>query len=143
MKKIVILKAEFYPEITNMLLEGVKSALESYEVKTTEISVPGCFELPLVAKMIAEQKKYDGFISLGCVIRGATSHYDIVCDVMSRGLNKVAMKNNLPHGFGVVTVENYGQAIERASIAQVNVGKNAVKAVMKLIEIKDKINNDQ
>ena len=97
--------------------------------------VPGAFEIPLVAKKMAESKKYDAVICLGAVIRGSTSHYDYVCNEVSKGVAQVGLQTGVPTIFGVVTTENIEQAIERAGTKAGNKGADAAMAAMEMASL--------
>ncbi|HBG7796058.1 TPA: 6,7-dimethyl-8-ribityllumazine synthase, partial [Clostridioides difficile] len=123
--KIGIINSRFNEFITSKLLSGAEDCLLRHDVSTKNIEivwVPGAFEIPLVAQKMAKSGKYDAIICLGCVIRGATSHYDYVCSEVSKGIAKVSLDNELPVIFGIVTTENIEQAIERAGTKAGNKG---------------------
>ncbi|EQG75393.1 6,7-dimethyl-8-ribityllumazine synthase [Clostridioides difficile DA00165] len=105
--------------IINSRISGAEDCLLRHDVSPENIEivwVPGAFEIPLVAQKMAKSGKYDAIICLGCVIRGATSHYDYVCSEVSKGIAKVSLDSELPVIFGIVTTENIEQAIERAAL---------------------------
>ena len=115
--KVGIVAARFNEFITSKLVSGALDGLKRHEVEEEDIElawVPGAFEIPLAAKKMADSKKYDAVICLGAVIRGATSHYDYVCNEVSKGIASVGLNSGIPVLFGVVTTENIEQAIERA-----------------------------
>lgn len=123
--KIGIVAARFNEFIVSKLVSGAQDCLYRHNVAKEDIElawVPGAFEIPLVAQAMARTKKYDAVICLGCVIRGATSHYDYVCNEVSKGIAKVSLDENMPVMFGVVTTENIEQAIERAGTKAGNKG---------------------
>jgi len=125
--KIGIVVAKFNDFITKKLLEGSLDAFEQYEIDTENIEVawvPGAYEIPLVAKKMAEKNEYDALICLGAVIRGETTHYDYVCNQAATGIGKVSLDTNLPIIFGVLTTENKDQALERSGIKGKNHGFN-------------------
>ena len=97
--------------------------------------VPGAFEIPLIAKKMAKSGKYDGIICLGAVIRGATSHYDYVCNEVSKGVALVNMETEVPTAFGVLTTENIEQAVERAGTKAGNKGSDAAMAVIEMVNL--------
>jgi len=151
MNKIIIIVANFYPHIAKMLIDGAVSQISqiNQEIKKAKkeeeycyeiIEVPGAFEIPVAIKIIAKSPKYKndiaGFVALGCVIRGETTHYDYVCLESARGINKLAMKYELPIGYGIITAENERQAIERADKNSKNKGGNAVNACIEIIKLK-------
>ena len=101
--------------------------------------VPGAFEIPVVAKKMAESGKYDAVICLGAVIRGSTTHYDYVCNEVSKGVAQVGMNSGIPTIFGVVTTENIEQAIERAGTKAGNKGSDSAMAAMEMANLLKKI----
>ena len=131
--KIGIVVARFNEFITGKLLSGALDALKRHDVDENNVDVawvPGAFEIPLVAKKLAASGKYDAVITLGAVIRGATSHYDYVCNEVSKGVSHAAISTGIPVIFGVVTTENIEQAIERAGTKAGNKGwDSAVTAI--------------
>lgn len=136
--KIGIVVARFNEFITNKLLGGAIDTLRRHETDETNIDVawvPGAFEIPLVAKKMAESKKYDAVICLGAVIRGSTSHYDYVCNEVSKGVAQVGLQTGVPTIFGVVTTENIEQAIERAGTKAGNKGADAAMAAMEMASL--------
>ena len=117
--KIGIVAARFNEFIVSKLIAGARDALLRHDVKEEDIDlawVPGAFEIPLIAKKMAESGKYDAVICLGAVIRGATSHYDYVCAEVSKGIATVSLQAQIPVLFGVLTTDTIEQAIERASV---------------------------
>ena len=115
--KIGIVVSRFNEFITSKLLSGAEDTLRRHGANEDDITVawvPGAFEIPLIAKKMAKSGKYDGIICLGAVIRGATSHYDYVCNEVSKGVALVNMETEVPTAFGVLTTENIEQAVERA-----------------------------
>ena len=99
--------------------------------------MPGAFELPLAAKLLAESGKYAGIVCLGAVIRGETTHYDYVCNEAARGIQDIALATGVPCGFGVLTVENYEQALERSGEGKRDSGAHAAEAVLAVLQIKN------
>ena len=117
-EKIGIVCARFNEFIVSKLLGGAIDGLVRHGVKEENIDVawvPGAFEIPLICEKMAKSGKYDAVIALGTVIRGATSHYDYVCNEVSKGVAQVSLNSEIPVLFGIVTTENIEQAIERAS----------------------------
>jgi len=138
MKKILIVEARFYPEISDLLLEGavqqIKKAGFSYEV----VEVAGALEIPIAISFANYSGQYDGFVALGCVIRGETSHYDVVVNESARGLMNLSLEKHIALGNGILTVENEQQALERADCKRLDKGGFAVKACLKIIELQKK-----
>lgn len=136
--KIAIVVARFNEFITSKLLGGALDVLKRHEVEDENISVawvPGSFEIPLVAKKMAESKKFDAVICLGAVIRGATTHYDYVCNEVSKGVAAVGLQTGVPTIFGVVTTENIQQAIERAGTKAGNKGSDAAMSAIEMANL--------
>lgn len=139
MKKILIISAGFYEQYEEMLMEGATYALDKAKKKYKILKVPGCFEIPAALSMAIKNDSYSGFVTLGCVIRGQTSHYDHVCNEVVRGINKLAIDNNIAVGLGVITAENDEQAAARADIRQKDVGGRAAQACLAMQVIKSKM----
>jgi 6,7-dimethyl-8-ribityllumazine synthase len=131
--KIAIVVGRFNEFITSKLLSGALDALKRHGVDENDVDVawvPGAFELPFIAKKMAASSKYDAVITLGTVIRGSTSHYEIVCNETAKGVAQASMTTGVPVIFGVVTTENIEQAIERAGTKAGNKGwDSAVTAI--------------
>jgi 6,7-dimethyl-8-ribityllumazine synthase len=131
--KVGIIVARFNEFITSKLLSGAQDALKRHGVEEENIDVawvPGAFEIPLIAKKMADSKHYDAIITLGTVIRGATSHYDYVCNEVAKGVANVGLQSGMPVIFGVLTTESIEQAIERAGTKAGNKGwDSAVSAI--------------
>ena len=140
--KVGIVVARFNEFITSKLLGGALDALHRHEAKDEDIDVawvPGAFEIPVVAKKMAESGKYDAVIALGAVIRGSTTHYDYVCNEVSKGVAQGGMQTGVPTIFGVVTTENIEQAVERAGTKAGNKGTDAAMAAMEMANLLKKI----
>ena len=136
--KIGILAARFNEFITSKLLSGAQDALVRHDVKDDNIDVawvPGAFEIPLIADKMAKSGKYDAVICLGAVIRGNTSHYDYVCNEVSKGIAHVSLESGIPVMFGVVTTENIEQAIERAGTKAGNKGFDVAVGAIEMINL--------
>ena len=136
--KFGIVVARFNEFITSKLLGGALDTLHRHAAKDDEVDVawvPGAFEIPLAAKKMAESGKYDAVICLGAVIRGSTSHYDYVCNEVSKGVAQVGMSTGVPTIFGVVTTENIEQAIERAGTKAGNKGADGAMAAMEMANL--------
>jgi 6,7-dimethyl-8-ribityllumazine synthase len=131
---IAIAVATFYDELAERLVAGAKRALggdaDVYEV-------PGAFELPIAALLLAESGRYDGVVCLGAVIRGETDHYDYVCGEAARGIQDVQLRTGIPCGFGVLTCDNYDQALARAGEGKRDSGAHAAEAVLAVLRIRD------
>ena len=136
--KVGIVCARFNEFITSKLLSGAEDALTRHGVRDEDIDVawvPGAFEIPLVAKKMAESGKYDTVICLGAVIRGATSHYDLVCNEVAKGIAQVGLASSIPVMFGVVTAENIEQAIERAGTKAGNKGYDVAMSGIEMVNL--------
>lgn len=136
--KFGIVVARFNEFITNKLLSGALDALKRHGVDEKDIEVawvPGAFEVPLVAKKMADLKRYDGVICLGAIIRGATPHFDYVAAEVSKGVAKVGLDANLPVIFGVLTVDSIEQAIERAGTKAGNKGWEAANTAIEMANL--------
>ena len=126
--KIGVVVARFNDFITGRLLEGCRDALVRNGVADDDIEVayvPGCFEIPIVARKMAASGNYDAIVTIGAVIRGSTSHFDYVAGQVSRGVASAAMETGVPVIFGVITTETIEQAIERAGARLTNRGFEA------------------
>ena len=136
--KVGIIVARFNEFITSRLLGGALDTLTRHEVKEENIQVawvPGAFEIPLIASKMAESGKYDAVICLGAVIRGSTSHYDYVCNEVSKGIASVSLKSGIPVMFGVLTTENIEQAIERAGSKAGNKGSECAQGAIEMVNL--------
>ncbi|HEH8079369.1 6,7-dimethyl-8-ribityllumazine synthase [Staphylococcus aureus] len=136
--KVAIVVSRFNDFITGRLLEGAKDTLIRHDVNEDNIDVafvPGAFEIPLVAKKLASSGIYDAVITLGCVIRGATSHYDYVCNEVAKGVSKVNDQTNVPVIFGILTTESIEQAVERAGTKAGNKGAEAAVSAIEMANL--------
>ena len=130
--------ARFNEFIVSKLVGGAEDALLRHDVNADDITVawvPGAFEIPVIAKKMAASGKYDAVICLGAVIRGATSHYDYVCNEVSKGVASVSLETGIPVMFGVVTTENIEQAIERAGTKAGNKGYDCAMGALEMIDL--------
>ena len=135
MTRVLIIEARFYPEISDALLEGAVSALGS-EVATDRVTVPGALEIPGAIRLSAG--RYDGFVALGCVIRGETYHFEIVANESARGLMDLMVRDGLCIGNGILTVEDEAQALHRARAGELDKGGDAARACLALIALKQR-----
>ena len=136
--KVAIVVSRFNDFITGRLLEGAKDTLIRHDVNEDNIDVafvPGAFEIPLVAKKLASSGNYDAVITLGCVIRGATSHYDYVCNEVAKGVSKVNDQTNVPVIFGILTTESIEQAVEIAGRKAANKGAEAAVIAIEMANL--------
>jgi 6,7-dimethyl-8-ribityllumazine synthase len=139
----LIIDARFYDDIADALVAGAMDVLEGQGADVTRVSVPGVLEIPAalamaLAAMEAGTADYDGFVLLGCVIRGETSHYDIVANESARAVMELTIDAALPLGNGILTVENGEQAWARADPAKKNKGGAAAQAALDMIAIRDR-----
>lgn len=136
--KIGIVAARFNEFIVSKLISGAVDGLVRHDVNEDDITlawVPGAFEIPVTAKKMAESGKYDAVICLGTVIRGATTHYDYVCNEVSKGIAAVSMSTGVPVMFGIVTTENIEQAIERSGTKAGNKGYDCALGALEMINL--------
>lgn len=136
--KIGIVAARFNEFITSKLLDGALDGLRRHDVRDEDIHVawvPGAFEIPLIASKMSKSGKYDAIICLGAVIRGSTSHYDYVCNEVSKGIASVSLDSGIPVMFGVLTTENIEQAIERAGTKAGNKGYDCAMGAIEMVNL--------
>ena len=136
--KVGIVVGRFNEFITSKLLGGAEDALHRHGVHPENIDtawVPGAFEIPLVAQKMVQTKKYDAIITLGTVIRGATPHFDYVCNEVAKGISAINMKEGTPVIFGVLTTDTIEQAIERAGTKAGNKGWDAATAAIEMANV--------
>ncbi len=136
--KIGIVAARFNEFITSKLLDGALDGLRRHDVRDEDIHVawvPGAFEIPLIASKMSKSGKYDAIICLGAVIRGSTSHYDYVCNEVSKGIASISLDSGIPVMFGVLTTENIEQAIERAGTKVGNKGYDCAMGAIEMVNL--------
>lgn len=136
--RFCIVAARFNDQIVENLVRGAIDALVRHGATETAIDivrVPGAFELPLAARRMAGTKKYDALVAVGVVIRGATPHFDIVCNECAAGLSRVSADLAIPVGFGVLTCDTVDQALERAGGKQGNKGTDAALAAVEMVNL--------
>ena len=134
--RILIVEARFYPHISDALLEGAEAALRSAGASVDRVEVPGALEVAPAIGLAADH--YDGFVALGCVIRGETYHFEIVAQESARGLAELSVNRGLCIGNGILTVENEEQALARARRERMDKGGGAARACLALIKIKSR-----
>lgn len=138
--RALIVEARFHADICDLLVEGAASALKTHDVTYDRLEVPGALEIPAAIRMAGEAGKnddsYTAFIALGCVIRGGTYHYEIVCHESARGIMNLATQNGLAIGNGILTCETHDQALERADPNMQNKGAGAAYAALKMAAIR-------
>lgn len=140
---IMIVEARFYEDIADELVRGAIQALDQAGATYERYAVPGAFEIPAAISFAARgarqdlaRRPFDGFVALGCVIRGETTHYDYVCSESARALQDLAVERGLAIGYGILTVENGEQAWARADVKRKNKGADAARACLAMIELK-------
>ena len=136
--RIGIVVSRFNEFITSRLLGGALDGLKRLGVREEDIQtawVPGAFEIPLIASKMAKSGKYDAVICLGAVIRGSTSHYDYVCNEVSKGIAAVSLETGVPVMFGVITTENIEQAIERSGSKAGNKGSECAEGAVEMVNL--------
>ena len=131
---ILIVESRYYNEISDLLLDAVIEEINTNEFNYNKIEVLGALEIPIAISRAIKQNRYNGFIGLGCVIRGQTSHFDIVSKESARALMDLAINNAVPITNGILTVDNKEQAIHRADKNKKNVGGHAAKSCIQLIK---------
>ena len=137
-KHFLIVEARFYNEIIDAQVAGAISALDAVGASFERISVPGALEIPGAIAMASRgQKIFDGYVALGCVIRGETSHYDTVCNESARGLMELSLGGELAIGNGIITVENESQAWARADMSRKDKGGDAARAALAMAALKE------
>jgi 6,7-dimethyl-8-ribityllumazine synthase len=137
-----IVVSRFNEFITDRLLRSAYDGLLRSGAREKDIDivrVPGSFEIPSAARTLAETKKYDAIICLGCLIRGDTAHYDVIVNEVTRGIGQSAQETGVPHAFGVLTCENLEQAIDRAGLKMGNKGFEAALAAIEMANLKKAI----
>lgn len=140
---LLVIEARFYEDIADTLYQGAAAALDAAGVTHERVAVPGVFEIPAVVRMavrsmdfFAGRRRFDGYVTLGCVIRGETTHYDYVCSESARKLQDLACEHTLALGYGILTCETMEQAWVRAAIDQKNKGRDAAEACLAMLDVK-------
>jgi 6,7-dimethyl-8-ribityllumazine synthase len=143
--RILIVEARYYAHIQDELLAGAISALDALGADHDVVTVPGAFEIPGIIAIAEEGGhrpagiRYDGYVALGCVIRGETTHYDYVCGESARGLMDLAIGKRLAIGYGILTVEDEAQALARGRRSEGDKGGFAARTVMDVIALKRRL----
>ena len=134
---ILLVEAPYYTHIAEMLRDGAKRAIEAAGATCEIVTVPGAFEIPGAIRIAAQSvDRFDGYVGLGCVIRGETTHFDHVCTESARGMQDLAARDGIAVGFGVLTCENEAQALPRADPNRRDKGGEAVRACLALIDLR-------
>jgi 6,7-dimethyl-8-ribityllumazine synthase len=137
--KVLIVEGRFYSDIADELLAGATSALEALGAKHEVVTVPGALEIPAAIAMAEKKGGYNGYVALGCVIRGETYHFEIVSNESARGLMELAVRERLAIGNGILTVEDEAQAWARARVSEGDKGGHAARACLDLIALKRRL----
>jgi 6,7-dimethyl-8-ribityllumazine synthase len=137
--RVLMVTSPYYRAVTDMMQQGVETAALEAGVKLDRVFVPGAFEIPAAIAHAGRLDIYDGFVALGCVVRGETSHYDYVCGESARGLMQLSIQEGYAIGYGILTVENIAQAEERADPARGDKGGEALKACVSMIALKRRL----
>jgi 6,7-dimethyl-8-ribityllumazine synthase len=138
--RVALVVARFYEQLADRLVAGARAVLDEAGVTDIEeFTVPGAYELPLAAKLVAESGRFDGVVCLGAVIRGETTHYDYVCGESARGIQDVQLQTGVPCSFGVLTVESREQALARSGGDKRDSGRHAAEAVLALLDVKERL----
>ena len=130
---VLIIEARYYEHINDMLLQGAKAALEEQGARYEVLAVPGALEIPAALNM---NLHYDAYVVLGCIIRGETTHYDVVQNESARGVYDLVLRHKLALGNAILTVENEDQALARADMNRKNKGGEAANVALRMLEIK-------
>jgi len=139
--KILVIEARYYESISEDLLQGALAKLQTADAKVVKVNVPGALEIPHIISYAEKAKAgFDGYVALGCVIRGETTHYDYVCEESARALMVLAVDHQLAIGNGIITVENEAQAIARSKPDQKDKGGFAASACLRMIQLRDELN---
>ena len=134
---LLLVEAPYYAHIAARLREGAERAVAACGATCETVSVPGAFEIPAAIRFAANAaERFDGFVALGCVIRGETTHYDHICAETARSLQDLAVRDGLPIGYGILTVENEAQALVRAAPDGRDKGGEATRACLALVALK-------
>ncbi len=142
---LLVAEARFYEDIADELVKGAGAAIEEAGGSFDRVAVPGAFELPAALQFAVRsyairggQHRYDGYVALGCVIRGETAHFDYVCGEAARGLQDLVLQYSMALGFGLLTVDTREQAWERAAVDKGNKGGSAARAALDMIRLKER-----
>jgi 6,7-dimethyl-8-ribityllumazine synthase len=136
---LLIIEARFYDDLADELLRGATAALERAGATFDKVTVPGALEIPAAVAIAADTRRYDGYVALGCVIRGETTHYDTVAGESARGLMDLSIHERLAIGNGILTVENDDQAWARARVGESNKGGAAAEAALAMVALKARL----
>jgi 6,7-dimethyl-8-ribityllumazine synthase len=141
-KRFAIVVSRFNSFITERLFLSAYDGLVRSGAEKTDIvlvRVPGAFEIPLASRTLAETKRYDAILCIGCLLRGDTAHYDVIVNEVTRGIGQSAQETGIPHAFGVLTCENLEQAIDRAGLKMGNKGFEAALAAVEMVNLREAV----
>ncbi len=140
---LLIVEARFYDDIADMLVRGAIAEIDAVGGTHERAAVPGVFEITAAIRfaiksmeLVGMRRRIDAYVALGCIIRGETSHYDLICRESMRGLGQIATHYTLALGMGILTCENHEQAVERAAVEKRNKGGEATRAALRMVELK-------
>ncbi|HET6469028.1 MAG TPA: 6,7-dimethyl-8-ribityllumazine synthase [Geminicoccaceae bacterium] len=138
-RRVLIVEARFYERINELLLEGARAVLADAEAAVEHVVVPGALELPTAIAMAHKMRRFEAFVALGCVIRGETTHYELVAGESARGLVDLGIREGALIGNGILTVENEAQALARADPARLDKGGDAAWAALALLDLRARL----
>ena len=136
--QVLLVVARFYDDIAEALVAGASAELDRSGASWETVDVPGAFEIPGAISFAHRSGRYDGYVALGCVIRGETTHYDYVCGESARGINNLAVDHGAAIGYGILTTETRDQAWARAAVDQGNKGAYAARACLAMIGLRQR-----
>jgi 6,7-dimethyl-8-ribityllumazine synthase len=134
--RLLMVISPYYSGVADMMQRGAEAAAEEAKATLDRVFVPGAFEIPGAIALAAKSKLYDGYLALGCVVRGETSHYDYVCGESARGLMDLTIRRRLAIGYGILTVNTLAQAEERADPRRGDKGGESARAALAMIALK-------
>lgn len=134
--RLLMVISPYYRSIADTVQRGAEAAVQAAEASLDRVFVPGAFEIPAAIAHAARAKLYDGYVALGCVVRGETSHYDYVCGESARALMDLSVREGLAIGYGILTVNSLAQAEERADLRRGDKGGEAARAALAMIALK-------
>lgn len=141
-RRVAIVASCFNKPLVDTLVEGAQDCWVRHGGQLDQllvVRVPGAFELPICVKMLMEQKVVDGIVACGVLIRGATSHFDLIASQVTSSLGSLAVEASLPIGFGVITANSIAEAYERTGVKHANLGSEGMQAVIDLLSVKEQI----
>lgn len=136
--RVLIIEARYYNHINDMLLQGAQAVLAEQGLESHVVTVPGALEIPAALNFAITKGDYAAFVVLGCIIRGETTHYDVVQNESARGVYQLVLEHDLALGNAILTVENEAQALDRADMKRKNKGGEAAKAALTMLALKRK-----